>query len=253
MPGSEAATTDGAAAVIDSLVVDDLPTIDDSELHNEWRRLVLDIRSTTLETDIAKRHSRSNFERALKLALTHPDSMSISTMPNERRYEMTDHVHEHFENLFNDDDWGSEFKRPRPNVTYLLKASELAYLYDSVYRFNRETIISSDYGGLEDLSFVELPDGLNEWMGEVNLLWLTLAGKLAAEKPLREWINRLYSAREDFVAEAKSREIFLPIRGEYLEDPHETKTKIKKRLSRHAHISPRLVHNYCFTRAVDLS
>jgi len=105
--------------------------------------------------------------------------------------------------------------------------------------------------GLEEIVFVELPTDLHEWMGEVDLLWLTLADELAAEEPLIEWIDRLYDERKSFATEAKKREVFLPISGEYTDDPEGIKTKVKKRLARNANVSPRLVHNYCFTHTVD--
>lgn len=251
MPGSEAATVDGTSDVIDSVASTTLPTISDPELRNKWNKLVLDIRSTRLETDIEERHSRGNLERALELALSHPEEMSISTEPMGRRHDMESHIRGHFENLFNNDDWGTEFKSPRPDVEYLLKACELAYLYDSAYRFSDEIVVRPELNGLEEVAFVELPTSLHEWMGEVDLVWLTLADELAAEEPLEDWIDRLYDERESFVTEAKNRETFLPISGDYTEDPEGIKTKITKRLSRNANVSPRLVHNYCFTRTVD--
>ncbi|WP_317176165.1 hypothetical protein [Halomontanus rarus] len=250
MPGSATATTDGASDVIDSLDVTSLPSSSDSELRNKWRRLVLNVRGTSFETDIEKRHSRKNFEKAIELALTNPDSMSISTEPVSRRHDMTTHVRSHFDNLLNSTEWGTEFKHGRPNVEYLLKACELAYIYDSVYRFSRETIIRPELDGLEDVRFVELPSSLNRWMGEVDLVWLILADTLAPEDPLEEFIDRLYEERDEFIAEAKAREIFLPIRSDAVDDPVEIREKIKSRLSRNAHVSPKLVHDYCFTRVV---
>jgi hypothetical protein len=164
---------------------------------------------------------------------------------------MTEHVRDHFDSLLNNDDWGTAFKRHRPNVGYLLKACELAYLYDSVYRFSRETVIRPEIDGLEDVSFVEVPSELSDWMGETDLLWLTLADELAAEKPLRGWVDSLYDDRADFVRAAKDNGIFLPISGEYREDLDDVESKIEKRLERNAHVPPRLIHNYCFTRTVD--
>lgn len=251
MPGSEATTTDHASNIISSLAADDLPTIGDSELRNEWRQLLIEIRGAKLETDLEERFSRSNFERAVELALAHPESMTISTEPKSRRHDMTGHVRGHFDNLLNNDDWGSELVSPRPDVDYLLKACELAYLYDSVHRFSRETVIHPEIDGLEDVRFVELPSELSDWMGGTDLLWLTLANELAAEKPLREWIDSLYDDRDVFVATAKDEEIFLPISGEYREDLAEVKSRVENRLARNAHVSPRLIHNYCFTRTVD--
>lgn len=251
MPGSEATTTDPASDIINSLAADDLPTIGDSELHNKWRQLLIEIRGSKLETDLEKRFSRSNFERAVELALAHPESMSISTEPKSRRHDMTGHVRDHFDNLLNNDDWGAEIKGPRPDVDYLLKACELAYLYDSVYRFSSETVISPKIDGLEDVSFVEVPSKLSDWMGETDLLWLTLADELAAEKPVRVWIDSLYDDRADFVATAKDEEIFLPVSGEYREDLDDVKSKVEKRIARNAHVPPRLIHNYCFTRTID--
>lgn len=251
MPGSEAATTDGASELIDSLAAGETPTIGDAKLRNEWRQLVLDVRSSRLETDVEERFARDNFERAIELALRHPESMSISTEPFERRHDLTSHLRGHFENLLNDSDWVTEFKTARPDVEYLLKICELVYLYDSVHRFNVETIVRPDLNGLEDLAFVEYSAELSEWMGEIDLLWLTLANELEPEEPIREWIDRLYDDRDDFVAEAKEREIFLPIHAEYLDDLEGTETTVEKRLSRNADIAPRLIHDYCFTRAVD--
>lgn len=251
MPGSEAATTDDASVLIDSLASGNPSTIGDAKLRNEWRQLVLDIRSSRLETDVDERFARENFERAIELALGHPESMSISTEPFERRHDMTSHLRDHFEKLLNDSDWATEFKTGRPDVKYLLKISELVYLYDSVHRFNAETVIRSDLGGLEDVTFVEYSAKLSEWMGEVDLLWLTLANELEPEEPLREWIDRLYDDRDDFVSNAKEREVFLPINGEYLADPEEIESTVEKRLSRSADIAARLIHNYCFTRAVE--
>lgn len=251
MPGSEAATTDDASVLINSLASGNPPTIGDAKLRNEWQQLVLDIRSLRLETDVDERFARKNFERVIELALSHPESMSITTEPFERRHDMTSHLREHFENLLNDSDWAVDFKTARPDVEYLLKICELVYLYDSVHRFNAETIIGSDLSGLEDVAFVEYATELSDWMGEVDLLWLTLANELEPEEPLPEWIDRLYDDRDSFVAEAKEREIFLPINGEYLDDPEEIKAKVEKRLIRNADIAPRLIHNYCFTRAVD--
>lgn len=251
MPGSEAATVDEPSDVIDSVASTPLPSISDSELRNKWNKLVLDIRSSCLETEIEKRHSRDNIERAIELALSHPEEMSIITEPVGRRHDMESHVRDHFNNLINNDDWGNEFKSPRPDVESLLKICEIVYLYDSSFRFSDETVVRPAMNGLEEIAFVEFPEELHEWMGEVDLLWFTLAGELAAEEPLREWIDRLYDDRESFVAAAKDAEVFLPISADYSDAIDEIKTKIENRLSRNANVSPRLVHKYCFTRTVD--
>lgn len=251
MPGSEAATVDRTSDVIDSVVGTSLPSISDSELRNEWNKLVLDIRSSRLETAIEERHSRENIERAIELALSHPEEMSIATEPMGRRHDMESHVREHFDNLFNNDEWGTDLKGPKPAVEYLLKACELAYLYDSSYRFSDETVVRPELNGLEEIAFVEFPAELHEWMGEVDLLWLTLADELAAEEQLRTWIDRLYDERESFVSAARDREIFLPISSDYTDDVTGVRSKIENRLSRNANVSPRLVHKYCFTRTVD--
>ncbi|MHC3437900.1 hypothetical protein ACYJ1Y_07270 [Natrialbaceae archaeon A-gly3] len=251
MPGSETVTTAGASDIIDSFDTTQLPSRTNFELRNEWNKLVLELRGATFETNLDERHSREYFETALELALTHPEVMSISTKPVSRRHDMTSHVRGHFDNVLNTDSWAESFKRPRPSVEYLLMTCGLAYLYNCVYRFSRETIVSPDLEGLEDASFVELPSGIARWMGDVDLLWHTLSGKLAPEEPLEETVERLHAERDSFVSEAKDREIFLPVRSEYVDDVDSIEAKIERRLLRNARVPPKLVHDYCFTQAAD--
>jgi len=87
--------------------------------------------------------------------------------------------------------------------------------------------------------------------GEVDLVWLTLSGRLAPKESIRNWINRVYTDRTAFVETAKDHGAFLPIRAEYRGDISRINSMVEKRLVRGDHAPPRLVHDYCFTRAVD--
>lgn len=101
---SEAAATDDASVLIDSLASGNPSTIGDARLRNERRQLIIDIRSSRLEIDVYERFARENFERAIEIALGHLGSMSISTKLFERRHDMTNHLRDHFEKLLNDSD-----------------------------------------------------------------------------------------------------------------------------------------------------
>lgn len=251
MPGGEAMTRGSPDTFLESYDPVDTPAISESELRNEWRKLVLGLRERRYEADISERHSEEPVIRAVRLTFSHPESFSISTKPVSRRNDIRHHLRGHFADLFNDEANAREFKGARPDIDRMLKACELAYLYDSVYRFLPESDIEPKIDGLESVRFVNLPGELATWMGEVDTVWMVLVGELAPEEPLDEMVDRLYAERETFVEKVKELEIFLPLRSEYLETPDVISKKIEKRLRRGAEISSKDVHDYCFTRAVD--
>lgn len=251
MPGSEAMTVDGTNAALDSLSTADKPSIGDSELRNEWKKLLLRMKERAYETDVDNRHDGSTLNRALELALSHPDDVSVSTKPVERNTDMRNHIADHFDDLLNEEDNATELRYPRPDVKRLLRACELAYLYDAVYRFMTETVVTPDIDGLADLRFVELPDSLHRWMGEVDVLWMVLVRDMAPEERVEEMIDRLYEDRDAFVETAIDLDLFMPVRGDYLDEPDRTRENVDKRLVRGAEVSTKDVHDYCFTRTVD--
>lgn len=251
MPGAEATTTSGADELINSLNPENVASLGDSELKNEWKKLTKETEGSVYETDIEARHSDTNFKGAMKLTFAHPDSISVSTKPVSRRHDMTAHVRDHFDSLLNNAENGNRLKTGRPDTERLLKICELVYLYDAVYRFSPETIVDPDIDGLERLRFVALPATAHAWMGEVDVLWWTLHNELAPEEPVNELIDRLYESRDEFVEDTKAAEIFLPIRSDYTDDVEDKRRKIAKRLERNSHVKPKLVHDYCFSRTVD--
>lgn len=252
MPGAEATTLDDVEELAARVDSNGVASITDSELKNEWKKLVTEIESTTYETDVEALHTDRNVRKAIELAFSHPDSVAVSTKPVSRRHDMSAHVREHFDSLLNEPERGHRLKRGRPDTERLLKACELAYLYDAVFRFSSETIVDTDIDGLERLRFVKVPEEVHVWMGEVDVLWRVLHDELAAEEPVAETIDELHAERDTFVEAAKEAEIFLPIRSDYVPDVDAKRDTIEKRLRRNAHVPPKQVHDYCFSRAVDI-
>lgn len=146
---------------------------------------------------------------------------------------------------------GRRLKRGRPDIDRLLKACELTYLYDAVYRFSPMTTVDTDIEGLERLRFVEIPEETHSWMGEVDIAWRVLEGVLAPEERVTETIDRLYEERDEFVAAAKEADVFLPVRSDFIEDLTDERAKIEKRIVRNDEVSPKRVHDYCFSRTVN--
>lgn len=251
MPGAEATTVTDTDELVTNLDPESVERRSDAEIRNEWKKLKKEIESATYETDVDELHSGRNLYRAVELAFSHPESVSVSTEPLSRRYDLTEHVRGHFESLLNTPEHGRRLKRGRPDTERLLNACEMAYLYDAVLRFSPVTVVDTKIDGLERLQFVEVPEETHSWMGEVDIVWRVLEGVLSPEERIGEAIDRLYDERDEFVASAKEAEIFLPIRSEYVEDVGDKRATIEKRVERNAEVAPKHVHDYCFSRAVD--
>lgn len=90
MPGAEATTIADADELVTSLDPESVERRSDAEIKNEWKKLKKEIESAAYETDVSELHSERTFRRAIELAFSHSESVSVSTKPLSRRYDVTD-------------------------------------------------------------------------------------------------------------------------------------------------------------------
>lgn len=250
MPGSDAAVADPDLSLVQSGETENTLPLDET-----WREILLDVDERHLETNLEKRHSAAPFNKALRVATSHPDSISISTRPFERAHDMADHIREDIETLLESDHVEHRFISPVPRTETLLKVFELGYIYDAVLRFCTEILFRPEEDGLEEISFRSLPAGLSDWMSRVDVLWRIVNGDIPEPDgtSVEEMIDRIYEERTDFIAEARDEEMFLPVPPTNAErtDPGELAETIETHLHRNRTVDPELIYEYCYNRTLD--
>jgi len=251
MTGGDATVVDETPDITSNFDTVSDTSLEESEFEEEWRKLILDLRERRLETDIEERHSNEFIHRAFELAVSNPETVSLSTKPKERHEDMVEHIHGDIEVLMDSDVFGRTLVAPTPDIDRILRVFELGYLYDSVHRFMPVTIVNPGIDGLEVVRFVEFPSDLHEWMGRVDLLWMALSGDIRPEFDIDERIDSLYDSRREFIERAKDREIFLPVRSPETADPDDLEERIETGMRRNGRVEPELIHKYCFSRASE--
>lgn len=247
MPGTAATTTASTRSLIETTS----PSRDthNSDWTEEWGKVTQGIREADRAKDIEDRLTRDNVERAVNIALTHPDKFTIEISQFGRLTDLEDHVRTHFDTLLNNSERGHRLKKPTPDTESLLDACELAFLYDAAYRFAHTTSVRPTRDDIEEAHFVELPPDLAEWMGEVDIIWAHLRGviKLPSDE-LRSLLNKTYHSRGEFVEAAKEIDSYLPISTEA--NPI-TEEGLQTRLLRGNEVKPDRVHAYCYQKALN--
>jgi polyhydroxyalkanoate synthesis regulator phasin len=236
-----------------------------SEFEEEWIELVDSVRGKS-ETDPEESlsNSREKFKRAYTLSFEFPEKLDVYESSRDVFYEEspTEHVRTHFDNLLNDEDTGIMLKFPHEEE-YLLKACELVYIDDCVFRFSKSTVFEtsgtefSPDSTHDKITFMNLPDELSreyaEWMEKMEILWNSLVrGGGLNKNETKELIDDIYEDKESFIYHAEKNDIFLPIPATEPAEALETRrNRIETLLSRRNNVDAGIVHEYCYSAVLN--
>lgn len=226
----------------------------ESSFRDAWSSLEDQIDENRSKTDVETRLTTDCIERAFEIAHEFPEFVTISTGPYGRNEDMVRHVEHHFDSLFNDTDFATEFKKfpSRPAFDPLFDMAEIVYLSDCVGRFAEKTVFTPDVGGIPTLSFIELPPELSHWMERVEVVWACFGGELRiSEWSPRKAVEELYDDREEFVEKAVEADMFLPIPPEDEVSVTNVRNRVETLSGRRANVSPALIHDYCYDASLE--
>lgn len=250
MPGGDAAVADPDLGITPVSDTESKPPLEET-----WREILLEIDERDLETDLEKRHSSAPFDKAVRLAASYPDVMSISTRPVGREYDMPEHIRDDIETLLESDHFERRFISPIPQTEMLLKVFEVGYIYDAAFRFCTEILVRPGEDGLEDVRFRGLPEPLSEWMSRVDVLWRIVNGDIPSpeETTVEEMTDSIYDDRLSFIDAARELDMFLPIPpvDGAERDADKLADKIETHLTRNGTVDPNLVYDYCYNQVLE--
>lgn len=226
------------------------PTADGVSFENRWQSLVEHVTGHTHRAAADDRLSPDHYRTAVRLTREFPDDVRVRGGVAEDFGEMGSHVRGHFDDLFNDDGVCPEFKRARPETDTLFELAELVYLHDASSRFAVRTDFEPRAGGMEAVTFVELPESVAGWLDEVDRLWEAAHGQVELTvSEMRDRIADLYGRREAYVRRAMANDTFLPVvaPGDVPSDRPDVATRMRR-----GSVDPKRVHAYLFERVSAL-
>jgi hypothetical protein len=233
-----------------------VPGGDAADFEEQWDELLHDVQEAKTTDDIADRLSRDRLDKAYGIAASHHTELAISEEPYGRATDMPQHVRDHFDTVFNNDDVGKVLKMGgRPHIDALLKLCELLYIDDAVLRFGTEITFRPSADTLQNISFAELPPELDsemcQWMGDVEVVWDTFLNNTTTKDHLVERIDELYNGRKGFIDKAQKQGVFLPPTAKYTDDRLDEKY-VRTRIMRNASVPASHVHDTIYSRVFDL-
>lgn len=250
MPGGDAAVADPELGIPAREDTESSPPLDET-----WREVLLEIDENELETDLEKRNSLTPFNKALELATSYPDSITISTRPVERGRNMSEHIREDIRTLLGSEHFEHRFISPVPRTDTLLKVFELGYIYDAAFRFCTEIIFQPGEDGLEEIRFSGIPAELIDWMSRVDILWRIVNGDIPRpeDTTVEELTDEIYEKRLSFITEAREMDMFVPVPATDAErhNPDKLAEKIDTHLTRNRTVNFDLIYRYCYNRVLE--
>lgn len=232
---------------------DSKSTGSERDFREKWDELTEKLWDVRTEVeDLDQRLSGSRMDEAVNLARQYSNFVEIEHGPFGREEDMKEHTQEHFEWLFNGDNFNDEFRSPTTikDIELLIKFAEIVYINDAVYRFIERTRFVPQADDLDEINFMSLPDELAEWMEEGELIYLSLAPDTSLEiNDIGNRIDRLYEQRNDFIESAMEFDLFHPVMPDSVSETHLKGKNIRSKWNRGGDegVSVEKVHNHCYT------
>ena len=258
MPQSKTASVQGTSTPSETAPgLRQSPALSDQadSLEGRWEGLVATLRGNKESEDPSERLSREPLDRALAIAGDYPEEVSVSRDPFDRTEDMSHHVRNHFDTIFNSDEVGAVLRDGVPDTDTLLEFSEILYIDDAILRFSDRITFDPSPNQLNGVEFSELPaelDGeLCDWMSRTELAWDWFVDNTATQNALTDIISDLYADREAVARRAEDQGVFLPPTAEYTDD-RLGEDYLRPRLMRQTSVSTDRVHDTVYSRAFDL-
>lgn len=258
---SETATvfTPGDSHLMDPSSPEGISTdIGRGDLEDKWEELESRLRTQNKAIEHEERYDSEPWEMAFEIAFSFPDKVDVEIKPYGRDRDLTEHVRNHFDSLLNESSSGGSLRKgAASDWERMLKACELVYIDDAMYRYSDLTLITPEVDGLAQVGFVGMPDGvqdpvIDEWHKELEVAWSILMDRLHEGIRLDEKIDDLYARREEFIDHCMESNVYMPITTEVSNTVEALEKNLKRRLRRNSEADPAKVHEYCYLKTQNV-